>query len=122
MSTIALEVARQTLGGYTIVPCCIREDVFGVKTKSSYNRWKMTDDTRYAVQVGFLGGSVKCDRIANFDRRITNRNLMILGSFKEEEGEKETFATESTSSKKEGGDSSEVSEHSGTKSVSAAST
>jgi len=129
MSTIALDVARKTFGGYTIVPCCIRDNVFGVKTKSSYNRWKMSDDIRYAVQVGYLGGSVKCDRVANFDRRITNRNLMILGNFKKEEEKEEeeeedeaaaaTTATESTTSKKEGGGGGggggSSSEHSGTK-------
>ena len=53
MSTIALDVARKTNGGYTIVPCCIRDNVFGVKTKSSYNRWKMSDaDNRSFAATG----------------------------------------------------------------------
>ena len=81
MSTIALELAQQTNSGYTIVPCCIRSDVFGVRTKSAFNRWKMTDDIRYAVQVGYLGGKVNCDKIATIDRKITNRNLVLIGTF-----------------------------------------
>jgi hypothetical protein len=81
MTTIALNLADKTNSGYTVVPCCIRHDVFGVRTKSAYNRWKMPDETRYAVQVGFLGGKVRCDRIANIDRRITNRNLLLIGKF-----------------------------------------
>ena len=85
MSTIALEIAKRTHSGYTIVPCCIRESCFGVRTKSAYNRWKMSDDVRYAVQVGYLGGQVHCDRIACIDRRITNRNLVIIGDFKKNE-------------------------------------
>ena len=82
MSVIALDIAKATQSGYTVVPCCIRDNVFGVRTKSSGGRWSFgSDDIRYAVQVGYLGGKVCCDRIATIDRRITNRNLVVLGDF-----------------------------------------
>jgi hypothetical protein len=80
VSTIAMSLAVKSEGGVCILPCCIRDKVFGVKTKSQYGRWLMEDDIRYSCQVGFLAGKYKAEKIAAIDRRITNRHLAICSN------------------------------------------
>jgi hypothetical protein len=80
VSTIAMDLAVRSGGGVCILPCCIRDKVFGVKTKSQFGRWHMEDDVRYSCQVGFLAGKYKAEKIAAIDRRITNRHLAIVSS------------------------------------------
>ena len=81
MSTTAAELARRANGAYTIMPCCIRDDVFGVRTHSAFKRWHMDDSTRYSVQVGYLAGKLGARKVCTIDRRITNRHLGIVGAF-----------------------------------------
>ena len=80
VSTIAMSLAVQSGGGVCVLPCCIRDRVFGVKTKSQFGRWHMEDDIRYSCQVGFLAGKYNAEKIAAIDRRITNRHLAIVSS------------------------------------------
>ena len=81
MSVTALALARRARAGYCVLPCCIRDEVFGVKTRSARGRWFMDDDTRYAVQVGFLAGKSGADKVCKIDRRITNRHLALVGDY-----------------------------------------
>ncbi len=81
MSVTALALARSARAGYCVLPCCIRDEVFGVKTRSARGRWLMDDDTRYAVQVGFLAGKSGADKVCKIDRRITNRHLALVGDY-----------------------------------------
>lgn len=80
VSTNAMSLAAQSGGGVCVLPCCIREQVFGVKTKSQYGRWRMEDDVRYSCQVGYLAGKYAAEKICSIDRRITNRHLAVVSS------------------------------------------
>ena len=56
------------------MPCCIREGIYlrGIK--------HVDDETRYAISVGIIAGRFDAYKVTAIDQRITNRNLIILGS------------------------------------------
>ena len=101
LSPYILQSAKQNKCGYAIMPCCVRENIFGVSTKSSNRNWGMDDDTRYATMVGCLAGKYDCEKIAAISKYITNRFLMIIGDYYEEGGggssdDKESEAAETS--------------------------
>jgi SAM-dependent methyltransferase len=70
----ALRMARAAGAGFGAMPCCIRDGIY-------IRRIKHVDDRiRYAVSVGVIAGQFGAYKVTAIDERITNRNLVILGS------------------------------------------
>jgi len=74
LTRIALEKATGAGACYAAMPCCIRDGIY-------FKRIKHVDDrTRYAVAAGVIAGQFRAAKITAIDERITNRNLIILGT------------------------------------------
>ncbi|MHC4983765.1 MAG: methyltransferase [Planctomycetota bacterium] len=72
----ALEMAAAADACYAAMPCCIRDGIY----LKHINH--VDDDTHYAAAVGVVAGQFAAYKITAIDRRITNRNLIILGGGK----------------------------------------
>lgn len=82
---VILDMAAKISAGYAVIPCCIPDALCAVQTSRSGSGTKssMGDDTRYAVQVGVIAKTFAARRVCCIERRITNRNLVVLGGFSE---------------------------------------
>jgi hypothetical protein len=56
------------------MPCCIRDGIYLRRIAH------LNDELRYAVAVGVIAGASAADKVTAIDPRITNRNLIVLGS------------------------------------------
>jgi hypothetical protein len=76
-----LKMAACAAAGFAVLPCCIPDMLYAVQTTRNLSGTKasMGDDVRYAVQVGVIAQTYKARRVCCIDRRITNRNLVVLG-------------------------------------------
>ncbi len=69
-------LARAVAAGahFAAMPCCIRDGIY-------FRRIAHVDEAaRYAVAVGVIAGRFGAHKITAIDGRITNRNLIILGT------------------------------------------
>lgn len=70
----ALEMARSAGACFAAMPCCIRDGIY-IRTVNHTD-----DETRYKASVGIIAGRYGAYKITAIDGRITNRNLIVLGS------------------------------------------
>ena len=69
----ALNMAAAANACFAAMPCCIRDGIYVRHIKH------VDDDTHYAAAVGVIAGRFGAYKITAIDKRITNRNLIILG-------------------------------------------
>jgi len=70
----ALRMARDANACFAAMPCCIRDGIYIKRVNH------VDDETRYAATVGVIAGQFGAYKITAIDKRITNRNLVILGA------------------------------------------
>ena len=75
---VLVEMAHSLGCGFAMMPCCIRNDLYSVRTFSHHGSIG-NDDQRYALMVGVVAGQCGAHRISAIDRLITNRNLILYG-------------------------------------------
>eukprot|EP00040_Diaphanoeca_grandis_P029112 m.169611 g.169611 ORF g.169611 m.169611 type:complete len:368 (-) comp31577_c0_seq1:190-1293(-) len=79
---VLLEIAQSKRCGYSVMPCCIKEGLYQLRTSSQNKQWAMGEtDVRYAALVGFIAGKYDASKICAIDRQITDRQLLISGRF-----------------------------------------
>eukprot|EP00929_Paragymnodinium_shiwhaense_P118347 TRINITY_DN90278_c0_g1_i1.p1 TRINITY_DN90278_c0_g1~~TRINITY_DN90278_c0_g1_i1.p1 ORF type:complete len:417 (+),score=29.94 TRINITY_DN90278_c0_g1_i1:154-1404(+) len=71
-----LEMCTAAGAGYAVIPCCIPERLYSGGHMSIAH---LSDEARYAVMIGVVACQYKASRVTNIDRRITNRNIIVLG-------------------------------------------
>jgi hypothetical protein len=74
VTKIALEMATAAGACFAAMPCCIRDRIYF----QTINH--VEDQIRYAAAVGVIAGQFGARKITAIDERITNRNLIVLGS------------------------------------------
>lgn len=70
----ALDMADSANAGFAAMPCCIRDRLYLRRINH------LDDDARYTAAVGVIAGRYGAYKITAIDRRITNRNLILLGA------------------------------------------
>lgn len=70
-----LERCRAAGASYAVVPCCIPERLY---MDGNLRIAHLEDEARYAVMVGVVAAQYEAGRVTCIDRRITNRNMVIL--------------------------------------------
>jgi len=82
LSPFVLTTALKYRTGFAVMPCCIPDGLLGVSSSSSGGSWGIIDDkARYALQVGYLAGKFSCSKVAAISHIITNRFLIIIGDW-----------------------------------------
>lgn len=71
-----LDLAQRAGAGYAVMPCCIRDRLYTVRSVSHTE-----DATRYAIMVGVLAGTYGAHWVAAIDKQITNKNLILFGGY-----------------------------------------
>ena len=71
---IVLQAARQCSADWAVMPCCLPDGIYGFDCR------KLADDgVRYSIMIGLIAGQFNAAKVRLIDRRITNRNLLLLG-------------------------------------------
>ena len=70
-----LELAAAASAAYAAMPCCVRSGLYGVCHRH------VEDDVRHATMVGMVAGRFEAHTLTAIDRKITNRNLLVLGGY-----------------------------------------
>ena len=82
LSPFVLSTGQSCNTGFAVMPCCLRDGMLGVTTSSSNNNWGIDNDTaRYSIQVGYLAGKFNVGKVAAISQSITNRFLIIIGDY-----------------------------------------
>jgi hypothetical protein len=74
VSPECMKNASQSKCGWIVCPCCIPEELYlpGCKTKH------LAQDQRYSFNCGLLAMSHDAETITSFNRRITNKNVIMM--------------------------------------------
>ena len=72
---IVFHCERPRLSRVQAMPCCVRAGLYSVTTRH------VSDDARHAAMVGMVAGAYGAHLIVSVDRRITNRNLLVMGGY-----------------------------------------
>jgi hypothetical protein len=70
-----LERCAAARAAWVCVPCCIPEHLYMEGTRFAH----LPDEVRYAAVVGVIAHRFEASRVTCFDKRISNRNLIVMG-------------------------------------------
>ena len=70
-----LKTAKEKKSGWAVMPCCIRDGMYGPNFHS------VEDNSRHALACGIIVGINNAQKVVSINKEITNRNIIIMGDY-----------------------------------------